>query len=288
MQSLRMKFTGTEIPFVERDRILMNLLKCLLSIPILLAMNVFAEGECAASKKAAVQPKNAMSVKACEERQGPWGWSLDLGGQYTWMSFTRPPTYSGNTGGIIGRLTYKEANSFYGQVRSIYNLGTLSSSLNKSHDSEWYSEVVGGYCFARCSHWSITPYAGIGFDFLKDRQEAHSDVSAITLHYRLYYALFGFDTRYALQKWTFGLQAECFPTFNQYLSIGGLSGAAWKLKERVGYDVRLPVGYKLTQSLWLEATPYYRFLPIGSSSVLSLPHRNLSQWGGLITFNFML
>ena len=32
----------------------------------------------------------------------PQGWSFDIGGSFTWMSFLTPPTYSGPTGGILG------------------------------------------------------------------------------------------------------------------------------------------------------------------------------------------
>ena len=216
------------------------------------------------------------------------GWSIDLGGQYTWMSFKTPPTYSGNTGGVTGKITYQKEKSFFGQLRSTYNNGKLSSHMNSARDSEWYSEFVGGYCFPICPKWTITPYAGTGFDFLIDHQKAYSSISSIQLEYKLYYAIVGFDTRYTLGKWSLGAQLDCLPTFNQYLSIEGLSGVAWKLQRRVGAAVRLPVGYKITKDIGIELAPYYRLLPIGASDVLGLPHRNLSQWGSFLTFRFFL
>ena len=76
----------------------------------------------------------------------PEGWSLDIGGGYTWMSVTTPPTYSGSTGAILGRLTYQQPNAFFGQARSIFNLGPLSSSSNDSDFYESYTEFLGGYC----------------------------------------------------------------------------------------------------------------------------------------------
>ena len=78
----------------------------------------------------------------------PQGWSFDIGGDYTWMSFSSPPTFSGSTGGVVGKLTYEEPRAFFGQARSVYNLGRLSSSKNKTSFREWYSEFVGGYCFS--------------------------------------------------------------------------------------------------------------------------------------------
>ena len=218
----------------------------------------------------------------------PRGWSLEAGGQYTWMSFTTPPTFKGSTGGVQGKLTYQTPRAFFGQLRSIYNIGTLFSDVNSSRDTEWYSEFVAGYCFSRCVKWKLTPYVGIGIDFLTDHKKAYANISAIELKYRLYYAIFGLDVRYAWKDWSAAVQLDCFPTFNQYLSITGLSGAAWKMSQRVGAAVRIPVGYQVIKRVWIELTPYYRFLPIGSSHVLSLPHRNLNQWGAFLTLRCFL
>lgn len=221
------------------------------------------------------------------------GWSLDLGGQYTWMSFTSPPTFNGNTGGAHGSITYQKPNSFFGQIRSIYNIGTLTSRVNSAKDTEWYTELLGGYSFllskAGCPfRWTMTPYAGLGLDFLNDHRSAYASIAAIKLKYQLYYALVGFDIRYANQNWSIAAQGECFPTFQEYLSIPALRGAAWKMNQRVGFAVRLPVAYRLVKDIWLEAAPYYRLLPIGASSVLSLPSRNLHQWGIFATFRFFI
>jgi hypothetical protein len=221
------------------------------------------------------------------------GWSLDLGGQYTWMSFTTPPTFTGSTGGAHTRITYQKSDSFFGQIRSIYNVGSLTSSEGSSDESELYTELLGGYCFrlsqiGRASLWTCTPYAGIGLDFLNDHKSAHASISAIKLKYQLYYVLAGLDIHYTEKNWSVGAQADCFPTFRQYLSIGGLPGAGWKMNQRVGFAVRLPTAYRLGKNIWLEAAPYYRLLPIGASGVLGLPSRNLHQWGGFVTFRFYL
>lgn len=87
----------------------------------------------------------------------PQGWSFDIGGTYTWMSVSTPPTYSGNTGGVLGKISYQVPGSFFGQARSFYNIGPLSSSLNKTSFQESYSEFVGGYCIAALKNWTITP-----------------------------------------------------------------------------------------------------------------------------------
>lgn len=220
--------------------------------------------------------------------QDPQGWSLDLGGQYTWMNFTTPPTFSGNTGGVMGKVTYQRPWDFYGQFRTIYNIGRLTSSVNSGKIYEWYNEGVVGYCFPYCTHWTVTPYAGVGIECLQDNNTAYSTYTSIQLKYRVYYAIAGFDTRYMWRNFYLGLQAECLPTFSQYLSIGGLPGAAWTMKQKVGGAVRIPFGIKVSNSVWLELTPYWRLLPIGSSSVLSLPERILNEWGGFAAFRFYL
>ncbi len=96
----------------------------------------------------------------------PQGWSFDIGGNYTWMSFSTPPTFSGSTGGVLGKITYQIPDSYFGQARSYYNIGPLSSAANDTSFQESYSEFVGGYCITAIQNWTITPYAGIGFDFL--------------------------------------------------------------------------------------------------------------------------
>lgn len=175
-----------------------------------------------------------------------------------------------------------------GQARSYYNIGPLSSSVNSTSFQESYSEFVGGYCITAMPNWTITPYAGLGFDFLFDDRTGYASIAPIDLKYTVYYAIAGFETHYAWQNWKLGLQFDCLPTFNQYLKIGGLSGAAWTLKNRVGAEVQVPFAYRYARNYWLEFAPYYRFFPFGTSSVLKLPERDLSQWGAFVTFRFFL
>lgn len=218
----------------------------------------------------------------------PQGWSFDIGGTYTYMSFSTPPTYSGSTGGFLGKLSYQLAGSFFGQARSYYNISPLSTSVNKTKFHEWYTEFVGGYSFSALTNWTITPYVGLGIDFLSDRHTGYSTVSPIKLNYALYYALAGLETHYTWENWMLGLQLDCLPTFNQYLKIKTLPGATWSLKNRIGAEVQIPVAYRYAKNYWLELIPYYRFLPIGSSGTLGLGNRNLNQWGAFVTFRFYL
>jgi hypothetical protein len=230
----------------------------------------------------------ALFGDTCEDAEKPEGWSLDIGGAYTWMAFSTPPTYSGSTGGVVGKLSYQQPDAFFGQARSIYNIGRLSSSSNKTNLHEWYSEFVGGYCFSAFENWTVTPYAGLGLDFLSDHHKGHSFISPIGLNYTIYYAIAGVETHYTWQDWMLGLQVDCLPTFNQYLKIKSLSGAAWVLKNRTGVAVHLPIAYRYARNFWVELAPYYRFLPIGASHVLDLPKRNLNQWGASLSFRFFL
>jgi ankyrin repeat protein len=231
--------------------------------------------------------KKELDSKRDHNRYSPEGWSFDIGGQYTWMSFLTPPTYKGSSGGGEGKITYQEPKDFFGQLRSVYNKApSLSSPFNSLTVSEWYSEFVGGYSFSASDHWSITPYAGIGFDFLNDYHTNLCYIPEIQVKYRIFYALIGLETHYTWKNWMVGLQVDCFPTFNQYLKIIGLPGAAWTLQQRVGFDVRVPATYRLTKNIWLEFAPYYRLLPIGASHVLGLPKRNLNQWGAFLALRF--
>ncbi len=124
--------------------------------------------------------------------------------------------------------------------------------------------------------------------FSFDDRTGYNSITPIDLKYTIYYAIAGIETHYVWPNWKLGLQLDCLPTFNQYLKIGGLSGAAWTLKNRTGVVVQLPFAYRYAKNYWLELTPYYRFFPIGTSSVLSLPERDLSQWGAFLTFRFFL
>jgi outer membrane protein W len=217
----------------------------------------------------------------------PQGWSFDIGGDYTWVSFSTPST-SGSTGGVQGRLSYEKPNVIFGQARSVYNLGPLSSSSNKSKFYEWYTEFVGGYCFSPLENWVITPYVGIGLDYLSDHLTRHSSVSSIRLKYSIYYAIAGVETHYTWQNWMVGLKLDCLPTFDQYLKVKSLSGSAWTLKNRTGAAVQLPFAYRYVKNYWLEFAPYYRFLPIGAAHALGLPKRNLNEWGAFVNFRFFL
>ncbi|MBU6384065.1 MAG: hypothetical protein KGQ49_00155 [Verrucomicrobia bacterium] len=218
----------------------------------------------------------------------PQGWSFDIGGSYSWMSFSTPPTYTGSTGGVLGKITYQVPDSFFGQARSYYNIGPLSSSTNHMSFQESYSEFVGGYCVTAVTNWTITPYAGLGFDFLFDDRTGYGSIAPIDLQYTIYYAIVGLETHYVWPNWTLGLRLDCLPTFNQYLRIETLSEAAWVLKNRVGVAVQLPFAYRYIRNYWLEFAPYYRFFPIGASSALDLPDRDLNQWGLFVTLRFFL
>jgi hypothetical protein len=204
------------------------------------------------------------------------------------MSFSTPPTYSDSTGGVLGKVTYQVPDSFFGQARSYYNIGPLSSSVNETSFQESYSEFVGGYCITAVKNWTITPYAGLGFDFLFDDHTGYGSVAPINLSYTIYYAVVGVETHYVWTDWTLGLRLDCIPTFNQYLRVDSLSEAAWVLKNRTGVEVQLPFSYRYAMNYWLEFAPYYRFLPIGASSTLGLPDRDLNQWGAFVTFRFFL
>src|SRR5579862_7452394 len=107
----------------------MNNSKRLLSLFLLSASAVFAN------------TYKCKEIPQCNPYK-PQGWSFDIGGDYTWMSFSTPPTYSGSTGGVLGKLTYEKPKAFFGQARTVYNLGRLSSSKNKASVHEWYSEFV--------------------------------------------------------------------------------------------------------------------------------------------------
>jgi hypothetical protein len=125
-------------------------------------------------------------------------------------------------------------------------------------------------------------------DFLSDHHTGYSTVSSIKLTYAIYYGIGGLKAHYNWENWMLGLQLDCFPTFNQYLRVRSLSKAAWVLKNRTGAEVQLPFAYRYFKNFWLEFAPYYRFLPIGSSHHLGLPHRNLNQWGIFVSFRFFL
>lgn len=230
----------------------------------------------------------AMVCLSATEPPKPEGFSFDVGGQYTWMSFTSPPTYSGSTGGIQGKFTYQVPSQFFGQIRSIYNLDPLRSSTNKSNGSEWYSEFVGGYSFPLRPSFTLTPYAGLGLDFIHDNRTAYSTFLPISLRYSTYYVVAGLDAHQYWTNWALGLQIDCMPIYNQYLKIKTLSGAAWTMDCKVGAAVRLPVAYRCMKYFWIELAPYYRYFPIGESEVLGLPSRNLNQWGAFLSLRFFI
>lgn len=231
----------------------------------------------------AVSNGYAESVATDEQKNIPEGMSFVVGGQYTWMSFTTPPTFTGSTGGALAKITYERPFSFFGEVRTFFSKGSLSSSVNSSGDTEWYTEAVGGYCFAFHETVRFTPFLGVGLDYLWDNKGGYGSIAPIDLKYQTEYLLAGFSLGYFQPNWNIGIKGSCLPIYSQFLSIGGLTGAAWNMKHRVGAEVDLPIGFRVSQRLWLELVPYYRFFPIGASQVLGLPSRFLNEWGGVVS-----
>jgi hypothetical protein len=226
----------------------------------------------------------------CEARKQTLaeGWSLNIGVDYVWMSMAKSPTYSGSTGGISGNITYQKPQEFFGQARTVYNLGRLSSSLNNGNFYEWYSEFVVGYCFSSCRRWSITPYVGVGFDFIHDNKSPYQMIDPMKLRYNLYYAVAGFDLHYRSANWMAGIQLDCLPTFNQYLRVKNLTQSAWVLTNGVGAVARLPIAYRCVKTLWMELAPYYRFFPIGACSTLGMGHRHINEYGIFLNLRYFL
>lgn len=219
------------------------------------------------------------------------GWSFDVGGQYTWMLFTSPglPNFSGHTGGAHGSITYQKRDNVFAKVRTFWNRGHLEATGRTSDENEIYVDLLAGYTFSSfCDRWLITPYLGMGVDLLDDDKSATSLVTSLDLRYRIHYAIAGLDLRYLSRNWVFGVVCDCFPTFDQYLKIVGLAGAAWTLGKRIGVNAHLPIDYRFSDWLWLEVAPYYRYLPIGKSSVLGLPKRDLHEVGAFVSFRFFV
>ncbi|MEI6531808.1 MAG: hypothetical protein WCN87_03210 [Chlamydiota bacterium] len=227
-----------------------------------------------------------------KEYIGPYGQSLDVGIQYAWFAFTSPPDFTGSTIGAMARVTYQVPDQLFGQMRFAYNNGSLWSTQATSRNTDTYFDFLGGYCFNLNSQWTVTPYIGLGFDFITDNKAAYTDgitqVPAIKLHYQTDYAVAGFETRYSWCKWSIAGQFEWLPSFNQYLTISTLDGSAWNMHWNSNYAIRIPVSYKISKCVWLEVAPFYRYFAIGSSDVLGLPERNMNQVGAFAALRFFL
>lgn len=256
-------------------------LKCLAPLLMLAVTHAFAQESVAADA-------HGYSTPSFENKEYPRGWSIDVGANYTWSSFTTPPTYTGNTGGIQAKATYEEPSHIFSQFRALYNLGHLGSQQNSCKEYQWRGEVVGGYCFSIASDWTVTPYGGIGVDLLTDDHSAYASVSSIQLSYETFYGIIGLNSRYTQNRWSFATQIECLPVLRQALSIKDVAGASWGLKRRVGLSVELPIGYNAKEDIWIEVSPFYRWMPVGVSDTLALPQRDLRQAGAVISVRFFL
>lgn len=218
----------------------------------------------------------------------PQGWFVDLSGNYGLTSLTTPPTYSGSTTGFATKITHEKSDCLFNQLRIHYDVDRLKSSQNSVKTHDWRTEAVAGHSFSIKNRWSITPYLGVGIDWLKAEHSAYSSTPSIKLTYETQYALIGCKTSYKVQKWSFGSQIDLLPVLRQYLRVNSLSWSSWRLKQNVGVNVELPVGYLLKDNAYLEVTPYYRWFPIGSSSELGLPQRNLTRSGAFLTLRYFL
>jgi hypothetical protein len=199
-----------------------------------------------------------------------------------------PLTFKGSVPGFFSKVSYEIPNQFFGEARTYYNLGALKSPYNKSNFYDWYTEFVGGYTFSPIKNWRVTPYIGMGIDYISDAQSPYSIYTDIKLGYSIYYSIIGLKTQYTWKNWMAGLQVDCLPTFNQYVEIQGLDGQAWILANKIGVEAQLPLAYRYIKNCWIELAPYYRFMPIGESKVLALSNRNFNEWGAFLTFRFFL
>ncbi|MEI6531380.1 MAG: hypothetical protein WCN87_01000 [Chlamydiota bacterium] len=200
------------------------------------------------------------------------GWSFDIGGQFTWMSLTSSSSLeneTGSGGGVTGKITYQQPHKIFAQLRGIYNRVNTNAS-NKIQEA--YAELVAGYCVPAAPYLSITPYLGLGYDRLK-----------ASYSYETYYAILGLDTHYAWAKWKWGAQFDFYLPFQQQVKVGGSNTS---LAKQVGCAARLPIARRLSQHVWLELTPYYRFFVLGSSKVLE--ERDLNEAGAFLTLRIFV
>ena len=230
----------------------------------------------------------------------PEGWSFDVGGQFTWMelppfNFLGNSAYSGNEigwgGGFTGKITYQQPQEVFAQLRATYN--SMDTNINNKID-EAYAELVAGYCFSMAPCLSLTPYMGVGCDNLQDSNTAYftEDPVYIVLSdqkpsYQTYYGVIGFDTHYAWEKCKLGAQFDFYFPFQQQLDLVRYNCS---LDKNVGFATRLPIARRLTQHIWLELTPYYRFFVLGSGlkGTYALDRRNMNQAGAFLTLKVFL
>lgn len=259
---------------------------------MLFSMSLFAKDASSTAKSNVKKPAQALPPG---QVYGPQGWIFDLGGQYTWVDIVAADDFDnqGSTGGITAKITYQRPKSFYGQLRSILNMGQTDGGLvgffsnDEQTYTEWYAEYVSGYCFGIKQHWMITPYGGIGVDALNQRLRSDSALG-MNLYYQTYYLLFGCEFRYAMEKWYFSLQADGLPIAEQYLTLGDSNSTTYKLKQSIGTSVRLSAARQLGKHFWLELTPYYRYFPIGKNDSQSMDKQNLNQVGFFLTLRYAI
>jgi hypothetical protein len=62
--------------------------------------------------------------------------------------------------------------------------------------------------FLSSKNWTITPYAGVGIDFLSDHHTGYSTISSIKLTYAIYYAIGGLKAHYNWENWMLGFASR--------------------------------------------------------------------------------
>lgn len=266
----------------------MKITKLALIVAAIFSLNVFAKDQAAATTtKTTTKTKQQYKDMKC---YGPLGWGFDVGGQYTWMSLD--PDLNGSTGGATVKITYQKPKFVYGQMRTVFNAGTINGEAFiadvKSNDNEYYLEFVGGYTFSAGNHCLLTPYGGLGMDFLNNRNKFVFNFPDLNLNFQSYYAIFGLEFRYSLQKWYFSIQAEGLPIYQQYVTLSGTNGFSWKLNSNVGTAVRLSFARELGKHFWLELTPYYKYFPIGDNHLFGSADLRWNQVGAVLTLRYFI
>lgn len=152
--------------------------------------------------------------------------------------------FRGVVGGGSAAFEYRPVHNFYGALAGEWMMGSVSSRQNMSryiHDAD--GQVRLGYTISmwRFSSLTMTPYFGIGYEYIVQNFRSDEVLSDLKFRYYHYYIPVGMIINFNLLSYfNFGIAGQWRPDINARMKTPYIQGLHFDLKKEAGYIVELP------------------------------------------------
>lgn len=216
-----------------------------------------------------------------------WGGNstVSIGPEYVRVYLHNLPTevsksarFQGNAWGGSGAYEYKVPDGVYFNLNGYYVLGHIDGEGQHRGFSDDRLECRFGYNFSSAylaAGWQLIPYAGVGFGEIVQTHipAAVGPHRFITTRTPTYYIPLGAIATYNINKcWQMGAHVKWTPQIDATFETSAIKDARWRLKNKDGWVVELPISYKTAiacTSISATLAPYWRLLTKGKGTLFA-------------------